>query len=506
MKNLIIPFIFLLSATLAHAQNATTKSLDIIKKGVELHDKGEYKKALELYRQVPADDSNYSLALYEEVNTLLADSTYAEAKTKALKGVQFADANKRRYLLALANAYDYLQQHDSAMYYYYILIKLNPHDYQPYYEIGASYYLQDKYDSSMFWYQQALLHNPYHFRSHFMLGNLYMLKGRLAEAMICFEMSLCCTKDIEFAKKSVRMILAITEETDEVNKYYDNRDKKKMHPMFEDINQLVNAKVVMTKKYKLQSSVDDKSFRQTQLIMEKLKYDENDSDFVMQFYVPLLVKVYEKEMFEPFLLNLYSGYNVGDDINKAAKKKKGKVMEVRDIVEEYLNKIGRTRVLNYKKRLSSEERYFSFSDNDAFVVGKFQDVSKGIPDTGYVEIYHYDMLSMTGVYNKQGYKQGTWNWYYPSGALNIVQYFNNGQQDGERTEYHKNGKVASSIPYSDDKVKDGIYKEYYDNGAVKTEAQFKNGTLNGVYKTYTLEGKLEEEKEYKDGNVVEKKK
>src|SRR5215217_757132 len=45
-------------------------STELITEGVKLHDKGEYKKAMALYRQVPEGDTNYILA----VNELLVSS------------------------------------------------------------------------------------------------------------------------------------------------------------------------------------------------------------------------------------------------------------------------------------------------------------------------------------------------------------------------------------------------------------------------------------------------
>src|SRR5215216_4985658 len=78
MKKIVFSFILLLSTIIpAFTQLSKTppiNSAELIKKGVELHDKQEFKEAIKVYKQVHRSDTNYVWALYELGLSYTADS------------------------------------------------------------------------------------------------------------------------------------------------------------------------------------------------------------------------------------------------------------------------------------------------------------------------------------------------------------------------------------------------------------------------------------------------
>lgn len=73
--------------------------------------------------------------------------------------------------------------------------------------------------------------------------------------------------------------------------------------------------------YKIKSVLDDEpQAKGLYAILEKLKYDPKDNNFAMQYFVPLLIEIKEKDLVDPYLLHLYSGYEI-EKIEKLAAKK-----------------------------------------------------------------------------------------------------------------------------------------------------------------------------------------
>ncbi|MEI8278629.1 MAG: hypothetical protein WCG87_02630 [Bacteroidota bacterium] len=532
-------------ATELVGQPALVDSKEALEKGVEMHEKGNYAKALEYFAQVQEGDTNNVNAVYETVNTLLADSQYVKAKQLALKGIRIQDANRRRFLLSLGNAYDYLKMPDSALTIYDSIMRLYPQDHQPYYEKGVSYYSRKKYDSAEYYFQHAVLMNPFHFRSNYMLGLTYLVEGRLSEAFIALECSLLVTSNIEFARKSIGMLILICDETDEINNYFSNREVKYNNPIFEETDQIINVKLAMNSDYKLKSSLDDKTFRETQMLMEKLSYNAADSGFAMQYYIPLLSKLYKDDMFEPFMMAIFSGYHI-EEVDKIQEKYRKRTAEVKKISTDYLENIRSTHVLHYLERQKTREKYHFISKDNIFVVGYFKDVANGIFDQGPVTIYEYENLLATGAYNNFNQRQGEWKMYYANGNLKKLRTFKDDVEIGEAIDYYDNGNIYKKTQHdekgmvtkeesytyrgfldnaeiqtsADEKeylsyymngalerkvaflkghAKDGVYNIYYDNGAVKKTIHYANETQNGPYIEYYENGKIREESFYIKG-------
>ncbi len=82
MKHIILSFLLCLFHFLSltgQENNPLINSGKLIEEGVSLHDKGEYKKAIELYGKITRGDTNYYRALYEMAYSQVSDSQYTAA-------------------------------------------------------------------------------------------------------------------------------------------------------------------------------------------------------------------------------------------------------------------------------------------------------------------------------------------------------------------------------------------------------------------------------------------
>ena len=545
-------YIFLAASLLltlqAQAQIPYIDSKEVLTKGVEFYQNGDYKKSIEQYRQVHECDTNYASAVYEQVLSSIADSAYETAKELAYAGLNLPDCDKRGFLLNLGAIYDYLGKTDSSMMIYDSVIRMCPNDHQPWYEEGVIFFKKKEYDKALPYFQHSLRINPNHFASHYLLGMTYMFQGRLSEGFIALESSLLMTDNAATAKKSISLINSITVETDEVVKCYHEKNERYSHPLFDDIDQLVNSKLALSGDYTLKMSLNDNIFRQSQVIMEKLKYDPADTNFVMQYYVPLLADLFKNDMIEAFILFKYSGYGF-ENVDNLAKKKSKEIDEVKQIVFPYFGKIQATRELNYNKRQKAVERYHYYPKDNLIVVGTMTTNGKDDIIKGDAEMFRTNhTLRSRGRYNDKGEKEGWWTDYYAVGGIRSREYYANGVERDSSFNYYTNGnlsmitirdregvakaeydfsskgwlsgtkkRVTDKIieersffsngqqelveTYDDRRVSDGRYTIYYANGKPKKEVAYVSGEMSGPVKTWYENGQLNEEAIFARGKL-----
>ena len=86
---------------------------------------------------------------------------------------------------------------------------------------------------------------------------------------------------------------------------------------------------------------------------------------------------------------------------------------------------------------------------------------------------------------------GQWTYYHKdSPAKMIVEHYNNdGQLDGERTVFYKNGNVAESTSYHKGKL-DGASKWFSEDNKLLRQSLYKNDQLNGKTINYDSDGNI----------------
>jgi len=515
----------------------------LIERGIAKHDDGNYKAALKLYRQVPEGDTNYYLAVYEQVLSLVADSSYAEARNLAFEALRWpAQSYRHDLLLQAGHALDYMGKADSARALYDTLIRRNPYDHQPVYETAATYYRAEDYPTAARWCQRALLINPSHFRSHFLLGMSLSKMGRVPEAYLALCASLLVTGDRGQAGGSISQLSDLANNTDEVATA--RRARTAAHPMWDEIDAVLEAKLQLDKDYRFDSELaGDPVVNTLHAILQKLEYNPRDTGFVMQFYAPLYV-ANRSDGFDGLVLHMFSGYGI-ESIEKKARRAGREVTDARDEARAYLSQILTTGVLNYEARKKAPMRRAFESARALYGVGNLKSADPLDWNAGPVTFYQRGELFVTGAYDAAGKRTGVWKTYYPSGVLQEEVTYKAGELTGEsRTFYpngapkerkrfnaegklveeweynrggiptaqavasgsdatvrrkHLNGVEEVSFNLHDGELVDGVYTFHDDKGRKTSEITFRNGDRTGPFKDYFPDGKLKEEGRYVDG-------
>lgn len=103
-------------------------------------------------------------------------------------------------------------------------------------------------------------------------------------------------------------------------------------------------------------------------------------------------------------------------------------------------------------------------------------------------------------YDTKGNVNGPDTIFYPSGKIDQISQFKNGDRNGDMISYYVNGKKKSEVNMTDDK-QDGYYISYYTNGQTETEGWIKDGEYQGQWISYDELGKITSKLYYQDGDL-----
>ncbi|MFO8055522.1 MAG: hypothetical protein R6U19_10225 [Bacteroidales bacterium] len=138
----------------------------------------------------------------------------------------------------------------------------------------------------------------------------------------------------------------------------------------------------------------------------------------------------------------------------------------------------------------------------AFLDGEMDGVRREYDKEGNItESYIMDRGNMVakGIVDKSGMKQGAWEKYYRSGRLKAKGRYKDDIKVGEWIYYFENGQVEQKGRYNEEGKAEGEWKWYYSNGQLRKQEELNNGVADGMYKEYTLEGELWAKGKYDNG-------
>jgi len=516
---------------------------EVLKEAVALHDKGEYKKAIDLYKTIPRNDTNYVKALYELSLSCYYDSSFQEGLRACDEALKITSLDlELDLLISKGNLLDESLGAEKALRFYDSVLTIYPQAQSLLFNKAITLLKTDKLAEAKRIFQQLVMQNPYYASAHLRLATCAFKEGRVVPAMMSLLMYLTISPGGTHHITSVRSLSDISKVTPSVIEAIEKRN----HPenTFSHVEQTIVSKVALDKNFKLQSGMDDPIIRQLQALIEVVAYDENSDDFWMQFYVPLFKTIFEKKQFEPLVMHSFSALDL-DPIKRYMKKKEKEVKSTINTVVDYFNHLRSTRELNYVKRQNTTPLYH-YENNVCFGTGALNAKSDMVGQWTFY--YPNGNVKATGSYNDEGKKNGDWVYYYANGKKsgldkwnNGVQWgddviysesgnitslarFSNGKLEGEKKTFYSIGTLKTVVPYkngsesgkyieyynsgrkrleadmSNDKFH-GNYKSFYQNGEVEVIASYKNGTLDGPYKSYYDNGQLSFEATYSDGKI-----
>ena len=398
-----------------------TSSEDYIKKGNNLYDENKFSEAIESYKMVHENDSNYNWMLTEMAMTYLAMEKFDSAFIAVNKGLANRSNMRCNLLRTKGTIYEYTGDTQKSIEIYEKAVKEYPYEYLLHYNLGISYLKLEEYSKAQKCFQEALRCNPYHASSHMQLGKLAARQKQYTRSMLSLETFLA----LEPASNRSNPILIYIENLS--NNYIDTTQGSFIemiddNSLFEEIDHYFRAKIVLTARYPLPIEFNASLVKQTKMLTEVLPYNTKEEDFWAQMYFPFYKAIYQGGHLDPFLYTLLRSTG-------------------QDVVSKYNDK--------HEKELDA---LYETGSQLAFIKGIRTANIIGEPKKYVFDYFDNGKVYSIGNKNKEGNSDGEWCYFY-----------SNGEKHAEGN--YINGK------------KNGIWKYYKNNGILEKEESFKNGKL-----------------------------
>jgi len=494
----VLALLLVLVSLNSFSQNnlALANSSELIQEGIKLHDAGKYREAIEVFERITSADSNYVLALYEKALSSQSDSMFEQGMKyckEALKLTYDREREPELYTL-YGNLADNLNQYDRALRIYDSAIAMYPAYSSLYVNKTITLINQKQYDKAENVLKQALLQDPYSPSLHYYYGMVSINKGRIVPAILSYCTYLLILPEGMNRGKVINILSSIANNEDAVVDLINKRTEE-TPANFQEIEQLLSSKIALDKGYKKLVDLDDPICRQLQVVMEKLAYDENETDFSMQYYVPVYQKIFADKQFEPFINYIFSALDL-NEIKAYNKRNKKELQQFTNNVVAYYNTVRATRKLKATQRDEVTERYH-FEDGKLYGFG----LVNGDLNVGEWKYYFTSgNLKSIGKYDDRGKRQGLWKFYYFNGKYEGEENFVNGVLEGPVMYNYTNGKLSLKGFYKDGKQQ-GEFTKYFKTGGVNYIEMYEGGLANGIRRSFFPSGVANSVENYKDGKM-----
>jgi uncharacterized protein len=467
---------------------------EALKKGANYYNEGEYQKAIDEYKRISRNDTNYTLALVELSVACIQDKQYENAYDYSMKGMALKGSYDYRFYNLAGLALKNMEKYQEAEKMYKEGLSKYPNDQYLYYNLAYLYEKQSKMDLAIKNYQNSIISNPLYSTPHYRLGRIYAVNEKPVQAMLALQTFLM----LEPAGQSSFDVLKILEET--VNNLLppagDSDRVALPKDNFEDLQVLIKSKVSLNKNYKNKTKLNYVLPKQVQLLMEKLTYDPNDKDFFMQMYVPYFAAANKEGYLEPLVYMLYVSVQ-NDEVQAILKKNLSKIKLFIGWSVNKMQEMRKFRPLVTENPAVKIAHHY-YTNNKLQATGNFTDPTETKKMGEWTFYYSNGVMSGKEFYDENGKGQKEWRYYYNTGIPKGVYNYENGEQTGPAVSYHPNGEKSIDANIVKGKA-EGEAKYYYYSGKLKQTVFFVKDEKEGPEVTYYPSGRKESEGNCKEG-------
>jgi antitoxin component YwqK of YwqJK toxin-antitoxin module len=139
-------------------------------------------------------------------------------------------------------------------------------------------------------------------------------------------------------------------------------------------------------------------------------------------------------------------------------------------------------------------------DEEGNLLERFQVLKETYVKDGTYEAFYPSGAVLEEATYQNDTLQGTRTLYYENGQAQVVEEYDKGLFVGTFTAYHENGEVELRGSYEDNAM-EGEWQAFYDNGQLKEVVQFTNNQENGPFIEYYANGNLKTEGNYLNGDT-----
>ncbi|HUC81698.1 MAG TPA: tetratricopeptide repeat protein [Flavisolibacter sp.] len=307
MKSLFALCLFLLPFLVC----AQTKVQDLVKDGIDLHDRGYYEEALLKYDSALLIEKNHFLATYEKTFTLMHLKRYKAAIDLCQ---QMLKENKDQKSLGevyvvYGNALDMLGKNKESIEVYDEGIKGFPNVSMLYFNKAVTLVGLNEYEKASIALKQAVVKNPFHPSSHLQIANLHQSGNRVLTLMADLTF-LALEPNSDRSRKSLKrvkeLLTAQAKKTGE-NSYSVDMDisqllgnTKKKEDNFGSTEMIISlSSAVNVEEKNRNETIVERLHRNLKLVISTLKEGRKDGKgFGWEYYVPFFVAAEKEDQIE----------------------------------------------------------------------------------------------------------------------------------------------------------------------------------------------------------------
>jgi uncharacterized protein len=490
-------------------------SSELIKKGIEQHDQQKYQDAINLYKKVSRNDTNYAWALAELALTYNSKKEYLNAIEVCKKGMDLKSEFDYNYLSSYGTALDNLKRSDEAIEIFNQAIIKFPYNFELYFNRGITYYKEDKFKEAVKDFQKTIELNYYYASPHFHLGMICAKHGKYAQAMLCLETFLMIESNSSRSQEAINALskisnasFEIVEKADQTIDFEENN--------YSELNLLINSKVALDKKYKTIVKEKDPIINQTQLLSEKIEVNDATAGFWTINYAKIFKKQYDQKLIAPFTYIIFTATS-DSRITSWLKSNKSATTKYYNFLRDEIIDLMKYRTILTDGSDKGLQHWFFEQDHRLQAIGKF--IKQGKNDdfkTGkWTYYYRSGNIDKEGSYDESGKKIGEWKTYFENGKLHEILKFENDILEGDYHAFYDNGKPKYDFVYKNDKIngkvvsynktgskaadlifvddkKEGKAVRYFENGNIRANEQYKDNEYNGLITSFFSDGDTDE--------------
>ena len=521
-KSVLITLLLICSISLKAQKwtfGATSSKQDLME-GIENYDEGKYSAALKKFEKIHVNDTNYASAIYEKIITLTELKEYDKGITVAEEGIALNNEYLSQYYNALGTLYDKMDSGALSLEVYDKAIAMFPRDYRLVYNKAVTLKNMERYEESVKLAQELIRQNPFYATPHYFLGRLCAEQGLYTQSIMSLTNFLIVNPAGAGSLDALKLLENVSTNSVDFDEPEEDKEKEKlarrdisfMNEGYEEMDNIIENQVNVTKKYKTKSKLDFALIKQVHYMMHNRKSHQTEG-FWAEYYGPYFDKIIEDNSYAKIMMIVTY---LAHDQAYLTKNNKTIIPTYKNNIKDYREMYCIMDITLDGKTVSKEHH---FSGPYIEGVGEYKN-DKPIGEWTY--FYNNGNVSGVGSWNDKNQREGKWLWYFPNGVLKEENVYENGKLQGPLAMYFEEGTPSYKTSFKDgeingdkeyyaipghkyavdetnEKKKVGMFYYYYPNGQISYEAHYKNGEIDGAVKRYFEDGSLKEELTYKSG-------
>ena len=498
-------------ATMAQQPQKIQKvnSVEILQKGINLHDEGKYREALAEYAKVPFGDQYYDLAVYEKALTQESMEDYRGAiqNINELLDNPSCQINRNKILMLLGDCYDYLEEYEKSVAAYDEALKIAPYDYLTIFNKGVALISNEKYEEALECFKKSIFIAPAHQGSHYRYGLCCLQLGYTVPGILALNFATLINPSHSYC---IRALQALDELYDkgisEFNNehYIDINDEyEELNVFYKDIHQMLNSKAAETQKFHALSKINHEVVMYNQLVFSNIKVRPNSRSVEDMLYVPLFQQIMANKQFNTLCYYQLQETDVNDGkvSAKASKMKKDFNVLIEDIVNHIQevapkgigieNKEGITYMYNDRLQLNKWGKLNTSFKDDPVEEGEWITINN---NGQYEEVSHFVLGKANGFVQ-----------FYEKGELEQKIMAKDGKPEGQVFLYTPDPLFHQQMLSEEFTIKDneyeGLYRSYSKLGVLQQEGNMVNTKLDGLVTYYDKQGHVSSKENNANGNL-----